>query len=335
MLKRSFILYFVLLFAFSAYLIASALLPGQRVKQLILAHNLNEVHPIHKGVIHFSEKLRELSSGRIQVKLYPNAQLGNEREVIELLQIGAVSLTKVSSLSLEAFEPLYATINLPYIFRDRAHYFSVLDGSIGREILLASMNKKFIGLTFFDAGVRSFYAHKPILSPSDMKGLKMRVLTSKSAIEMVKALGGSPVPTPYSEVYTALQQKVIDAAENNPLALTVNRHGEVAKHYSLNEHAMQPDVFIMSAKLWRSFSNKEREWVQEAARSASLYQRDLWLKGEVEAMRIAQEELGVKVYRPNKEPFIKLVTPLHEVVAARGERFKEIIDGIKADSGSN
>lgn len=297
-------------------------------RRLVLAHNINVNHPVHRGLVDFAEKLNEVSSGKVLVTVYPNGQLGNEREVLELLQTGALAFSKVSSSSLENFNHLWSVINLPYIFRSKEHFFKVLDGEVG-TILLNNLNKsKLHGLAFFDAGARSFYAKKPILHPRDVEGMKVRVMGSQSAISMMNAMGGLPTPMSYGEVYTGLQQNVIDGAENNVFALTTKKHGEVAKHYSLDEHAMMPDVLVMSLETWRSLNSDEKSWVKIAAEYSKNQQRKYW-KDEVSLeMEKIQKEMNVSIHYPDKAPFIEKVTPLHEALAKKGPQYRELIDKI-------
>lgn len=321
-----FIVSITLLYGLSALL--NNMIGGK--ESIILAHNMDENHPVHKGMVFFSEEVRKNSQGKYEVQIFPNGQFGREREVIELLQMGAVSMTKVSSLSLEAFVPYYSAINLPYLFRNKEHYFAALDGEIGQEIHKLGASKKFRGLTYYDSGSRSFYTHKPINSPKDLKGLKIRVMASATSINMLKLLGGSPTPMSYGEIYTALQQNVIDGAENNITALTLSRHGEVAKHYSLDEHIMAPDVLIISEKVWQSLPSKDQEIFKNAAESSAKHQRKLWAAMTEEMKKQAQEKLGVSFHYPNKEPFMELVLPLHKKAAAKDAIFKKIIETIKS-----
>ncbi|MAZ49049.1 MAG: TRAP transporter substrate-binding protein DctP [Halobacteriovoraceae bacterium] len=299
-------------------------------KKLVLAHNNPQGHPVHRGLVDFSTKLNDLSLGKYEVKVYPSEILGREREVLELIQVGALDFTKVSSSNLENFSPLWAVINLPYIFESTSHYFEVLDGEVGQTLLNVLQKNKMQGLAFYDAGARSFYASKPILSPQDIEGLKIRVMGSQSAIRMLKAMGGSPTPMPYGEVYTALQQNVIDGAENNVFALTTKKHGEVVKHYSLDEHAMMPDVLVMSAKLWHVLDLEERKWVKEAALYSQGQQRKYWAEEIYKEMQKIENELGMKVHHPKKAPFIKKVESLHQELASQGPKFRILIEKIKS-----
>ena len=166
------------------------------------------------------------------------------------------------------------------------------------------------GLCYYDAGARSFYTiGKPIMTPSDLQGLKIRVQKSKTAMDMVEALGGSPTPIPWGELYTALQQKMVDGAENNPPSFYTNRHFEVCKHLTLDEHARVPDLLLMSQKVWESLPPHVQQAVQEAADESSIYQRELWQEKSKEAIHAVEQE-GVHVYYPDKTLFAEQVSAM-------------------------
>ncbi|MCA9781085.1 MAG: TRAP transporter substrate-binding protein, partial [Candidatus Eremiobacteraeota bacterium] len=258
----------------------------------------------------------------------PNGQLGSEREVLEQLQIGAVAFTKVSSLSLESFAPLYGALNAPFIFADEEHAYRVLDGRVGERLKVCSLDKKFRALTFYSSGARSFYADRPIMKPSDLQGLKIRVMGSQTALRMTELLGGSPAPMPYGEVYTGLQQKVIDGAENNITALTVSRHGEVAKHYSADEHIIAPDVLLVSTEVWERLSSEDRQILEEAAEESKVLQRRYWADAMKEHTRMATEDLGVTIHQPSKEPFLEAVQPLHDELKGKNPEMKATLEDI-------
>ncbi|MCB0437094.1 MAG: DctP family TRAP transporter solute-binding subunit, partial [Mangrovimonas sp.] len=166
-------------------------------------------------------------------KIYPNQQLGSERENLELLQIGSLDMTKVSVGVMENFAPKMKVFGLPFLFRDKQHAFNVLDGPIGKELLDEGEKYWLKGLCYYDAGSRSFYTKdKPVMTPEDLKGSKIRVMESVTAMDMVRSLGGAPTPISWGELYTSLQQGVVDGAENNPPSFYLSRHYEVCKFYS-------------------------------------------------------------------------------------------------------
>jgi tripartite ATP-independent transporter DctP family solute receptor len=172
-----------------------------------------------------ADELAALSNGSMKIEIYPNQQLGSERQTLELLQIGSVGMTKVSAAVLENFAPNVKVVSLPYIFSSKQHSHAVMDSDIGRDLLTESEPFWLRGLTFYDAGSRSYYSTgEPINSPDDLKGLKIRVQPSVTAMSMVSAMGGSPTPIAWGELYTALQQGVVDGAENNPPSFYYSRH---------------------------------------------------------------------------------------------------------------
>ena len=279
-------------------------------KVLRLAHGLSVDHSVHRAMVYMGERLTELSDGQMILKIYPSGQLGNEREALELLQLGSLAITKVSGAVLEGFTEEYQVLGLPYIFRDKAHAQEVFNGPVGRDILLSSEPVGLRGLGFYDAGSRSFYSDRPIAKPADLEGLKVRVQKSNTAIRMVEAMGGSPTPIPFGELYTALQSGVVDAAENNPPSVYLTGHYEVCKYYSIDEHTQVPDVLLISLMVWESLSEQEREWVQEAANASIVRQYQLWQESEEEAMD-AMRAAGVEVSYPDKTPFVEAVQPIY------------------------
>jgi len=273
-------------------------------KILRLGHGLSTGHSVHQGMVFFGEKLEEISGGRFKVQIYPSSQLGNERQLIELLQIGSLDMTKTSAAVLENFSPNIKVFGIPYLFRNKEHVFQVLDGPIGKELLNGTEKYWLKGLGYYDSGSRSFYTiDKPLEKPEDLEGLKIRVMESQTAIDMVKSLGGSPTPISWGELYTALQQGVVDGAENNPPSFFLSRHYEVCKFYAIDEHTVIPDVVMMSTHVWNTFSDIEQKWIQEAMNLSVIEQRKLWRISEQESLE-AVKEAGVKVSYPNKSLFV-------------------------------
>lgn len=284
----------------------------QQGKVLKLAHGLDPSHPVHQAMVHMADRCKEISNGELTIDIYPSGQLGSEQQCVELLQIGSLAITKVSAAVMESFTEEFKVLGLPYIFRSKEHSFSVLDGEIGDELLLSTEPFWIRGLCFYDAGSRSFYTiDRPITHPDDLKGMKIRVMKSITAMEMVKAQGGSPTPISWGELYTALQSGVVDGAENNPPSFYTSHHYEVCKYYSLNEHTMVPDVLIISQKVWKKLTDQEKEYLQQAADESVVVERKLWAESEKESLRIVQES-GVEINYPDKEPFAEKVEELLE-----------------------
>lgn len=276
-----------------------------------LAHGLDTNHSVHKAMVFMNELLEKESNGKMSIEIYANQQLGSERECLELLQIGSLDMTKVSTGVMENFAPKMRIFGLPYLFRNREHQFNVLDGVVGKELLENGKNFWLKGMGYYDAGSRSFYTKdKPVENPSDLEGLKIRVMESVTAINMVKKFGGSPTPISWGELYTSLQQGVVDGAENNPPSFYLSRHYEVCKFYSLDEHTALPDVLLISTHTWEKLSEQERVWLQKSVDESIKYQRKLWADAEETAL-LEVEKAGVTILRPDKSSFIEKVNSLY------------------------
>jgi len=276
---------------------------AENYKTLRLGHGLDVSHSVHKAMVKMGEDLEALSGGKLKLEIYPSQQLGTERQCLELLQIGSLDMTKVSVGVLENFAPKMKVLGLPYLFRGREHAFNVLDGPIGQQLLNDGEKYWLKGLGYYDAGSRSFYTKdRPVNTPEDLKGQKIRVMESVTAMDMVRGLGGSPTPISWGELYTALQQGVVDGAENNPPSFYLSRHYEVCKYYTLNDHTMLPDVLLASTQTWAKLTPEEQGWLKEAVENSVVYQRKLWLEAEDEALE-AVKKAGVEIIRPNKSLF--------------------------------
>ena len=302
-------------------------------RTLRLAHGLDVTHPVHRSMELLAERVEELSSGRLRIQIYPAEQLGSERECLELLQIGSLAMTKVSASVLEGFAPAFEVFGVPYLFESREHLFRVLEGPIGQELLREPQRYRLRGLCYYDAGSRSFYTRStPILSPADLQGLKIRTQESASAVRMVRALGGSPTPIAWGELYSALQQGVVDGAENNPPSFYLSHHYEVARTYSLDEHTAVPDVLLIGTEVWQSLSQPLQELLAKAVRESAEHQKTLWEEATREALR-AVEEAGVEIVRPSKDPFRRRIEELvHEY--RRQPHLSRWIDRIVAQGDS-
>jgi tripartite ATP-independent transporter DctP family solute receptor len=300
---------------FSSALVVFMLSSCQRKRDfqiLKLAHGLDTEHPVHKAMVFMAQRVKEKSAGRVRIDIYPSEQLGNERELIEQLQVGAISMAKASSSPIEGFIPKMRVFGLPYLFHDSNHFWNVLTGPIGKEILAAGEPVGLKGLCFYDAGARSFYTRdKLIESPADLKGMKIRVQKSEMAIKMIKAMGGSATPIDWGELYTSLQQGVVDGAENNPPSFYSSMHYEVCRYYILDEHTRCPDVLMISTFVWNKLSPEFQRILQESADESVIYQRQLWDRKEKESLD-AVEKAGVIITHPDKAPFREATKSLWE-----------------------
>ena len=301
----------------------------RKIEIIKLAHGLDPTHPVHQAMEFLADRVSEKSNGRMRIDIYPSEQLGSERECLELLQIGSLAMTKVSCSVLEGFVPAMSVLSLPYLFKDEEHRYKILEGEIGRKLLLEGEIYWLRGLCYYDAGSRSFYTKdKPILSPSDLAGIKVRTQESSTSMRMVQAFGGSPTPIAWGELYSALQQGVVDGAENNPPSFHLSRHYEVCKFYSLDEHTAVPDVLIISTKIWHDLSPEYQQLLQEAAYESEQYQKELWKKATQHALEQVQKS-GVKIYYPDKNLFAEKVKPIYEEYKKQPEIY-QLIQQIQA-----
>ena len=261
---------------------------------LTLSHGLSETHTVHIAMEEFAEEVKEKTKGRIQIKIFPNGQLGSETESMEQLNAGVIAMTKVAAPNLATFEEGYNTFGLPYIFDDEEDFYQVMDSDAMEDFFLSTEDEGFVTLTYYTSGARSFYTkNTPIRTPEDLKGLKIRVQDMESQTDMMKALGGTPVAMSYGDVYTSLQTGIIDGTENNETALTTGKHGEICKYYSLDQHAMIPDVMVMSSKIWKQISKEDQEIILQAAHDSTESHKVMWEEAIDEAVEEAKTEMGV------------------------------------------
>jgi tripartite ATP-independent transporter DctP family solute receptor len=298
---------------------------GQLV--LKLGHSLDTSHPVHQGMEFMKQRLEELSGGKVTIDIYPSSVLGSEVQCIEQLQNGSLAMTKTSAASIENFVPPMAVFGLPYLFRDADHYWAVLKSDVGKELLQKGNSKSLLGLCYYDSGSRNFYTKdRPIRTPDDLNGLKIRVMNSRTAMDMVSVLGASPTPIAWGELYTALAQGTVDGAENNPPSFTTNKHYEVCKHFSKDAHTRIPDMLLISTKIWNKLDLQVKEWVQQAADESSDHQRELWRKKTIESLEQAKAE-GVTVYDVDQKLFAEKVQPMYEAI--EDEAIKTLVSRIR------
>jgi TRAP-type C4-dicarboxylate transport system substrate-binding protein len=215
---------------------------------------------------------------------------------------------------LERVHPAYKVLNLPFTLRDRAHWLRVTSGSVGNEILMSTSSAGLVGLTYYDAGARSFYAQKPIMRPEDLKGMKIRIQPSETMVRLMQLFGAEGVELSWSNVYVALKSGLVDGAENSIAALIVGKHAEVSTHYSIDEHTMIPDVLLVGAQRLNSMTPKQREIIREAAAASYRHMNTLWQAFETQT-RAQVEQMGVTFVQPDKAPFIAKAAPLADIYA--------------------
>ncbi|HKY23223.1 MAG TPA: TRAP transporter substrate-binding protein [Vicinamibacterales bacterium] len=289
---------------------------------LRIGHVLPASHPVHPTLEYLAQRVSQLSAGTVKIQVVGDAKLGTEPELIEQTRRGTLDIVKTSAAALEEVVPEMAVFGMPFVFRDEKHYWNVLLGDIGKEILGSAETHGLHGLSYYDSGSRSFYTlGKPILRPADVRGMKLRVLPGKTSQQMVLTLGGTPTAIPYGDLHEALRKKEVDGAENNAPSLFTSRHYELARHYSLDEHTRVPDIVLISKKVWDRLDPQVRRWIDQAAAESVPYQRKLWRERTEEALK-TMKGAGVTVHHVDREAFAAAMAPMY--TSADGTRLGEL-----------
>ncbi|MFA1621713.1 TRAP transporter substrate-binding protein [Rhizobium mongolense] len=286
-------------------------------------------YPTVEGVKYFGELVKERTQGRYSVEVYHSAQLGEEKDTIEQVRSGVIELNRISMAPFNGTVKETIVPALPYIFRSEDHMHKVMDGAIGDQIKKAFEPAGLVVLAYYDAGARSFYNKtKPISTVADMKGLKFRVIQSDIFVDMVAALGANATPMPYGEVYSAIETGVIDGAENNFPSYDTAKHAEVAKNYSLDEHTILPEVFVMNKVAFDKLTPEDQEIFKQAAKDSVAKQRELWA-AKVAESRANVEKLGAHITTPDKQGFIDAMAPVYEKHVT-DDVLKKMVEDVKA-----
>lgn len=310
--KRVLMVYAIVLLAM-ANLLAGCGRAGGAKRIVRVALGQSETHPQYLGLTAFKEYVEERLGEKYEVQIFPNEILGSTQRAIELTQTGAIDFVVAGTANLETFADVYEVFSMPYLFDSAESYLMAMqDQEYMRSIYQSTEEAGFEVLTWYQAGTRNFYAKTPIRTPEDLKGKKIRVQQSPASVKMMQAFGAAASPMSFGEVYTAIQQGVIDGAENNELALTNNKHGEVAKYYTYNMHQMIPDMLVGNLKFLNGLTPEERKVFEEAALLSTEVELMEWDK-QVEAARVmAQEAMGVEFIQVDVGQFKEMVLPLHE-----------------------
>ena len=287
-------------------------------------------YPTVEAVEHMGELLSSWTNGRMGIQMFPGRQLGEERDTIEQTIAGVIDINRVNLAPLNGIVPETAIPALPFIFRSTEHMRTVMDGEIGQEIMAAMEEHGLVGLAYYDSGARSFYnSVRPITSPADMEGLRIRVQNSDLFVATMEALGANATPMEFGQVYEALANGVIDGAENNWPSYESTRHFEVANYYTLNQHSLSPEVLVMSKVTWDGLSASDQQLVRKAAALSVPFMRELW-DARVEASRAIVEANGNEIiYEVDKQPFIDAMAPVYERFAGTPE-LSDLVERIQA-----
>ena len=298
---------------------------------LELAHGQVPTSEVAQIVALLKDKLAENPDFGLEMVIHDSGVLGTERQLVELVKSGVIDMAKVAASSLDAFVPYYGIFALPYLFQSEEHYYRAMSESDAvRGIFESSRNDGFFALNYHPSGARNVYlvADTPASGPSVLRGKKLRVMESPTAIRMIELMGGTPVPMSTGEVYTALQQGVLDGAENTEMVLNVNRHGEIVKAYTYTEHQYLPDIFIINTKTWEKLSEKQQQFLRDALAENSDFYKASYKAMIAEAVGEGRA-MGVNFYTIDKNEFIESVQPMHQELRARGSEFAAFYDDIQ------
>src|SRR3954463_3833730 len=310
---------------FAAVVAAAALvsLAPAALAQQKMVIKASDVHPLGyptvEAIVRMGAKLEKASSGRLTLQMYPQMQLGGEKEMIEQAQVGALQIARISVGALGPVIDELNVFNMPFIFRDEAHMRKVIDGPIGDELLQkisANPQTRLIALGWMDAGTRNVYSNKPVTKPADLKGMKVRMMGNPIFVETMNAMGGNGVAMGFNELYSAMQTGVVDGAENNEPTVLAQNHYQVAKVYSLTGHLIIPEMFVFSKATWDKQSKEDQALVKKLSREAQLEQRKLWdeYSGAAEAKLKAA---GVQFVAADKPAFYKATQPIRDKYGAK------------------
>lgn len=308
---------------------------GQRqqhpVPELVLtyAENQTEDYPTTLGAKYFAELVEARTEGRILIQVKANAELGDERSAMEQLQLGGLDMMRISLMTLSDLSPKLAVLLMPYLYEDEAHMWRVLDGETGDEMMAELGQFGLQGLSWYDAGARSFYSAKePIRGLEDLAGKRIRVQQSRLMEAIVRALGAEPVPTVYEAVYSGLQTGNMDAAENNWPSYEAMHHNEVARYFYEDEHVRAPELQLISAYIWEKLDEADRQILLECAHESSLYQRRLWEERSDEAKKRCLEA-GTVLTTPDEGELGRLRQAVQPIYAQYGRGYEALIERIR------
>jgi tripartite ATP-independent transporter DctP family solute receptor len=286
-------------------------------------------YPTVVAVDNMGRKLDAATQGRIKFQMFPGSVLGGEKEMIEQTQVGAIQVLRTSLGPVGPVVPEVNVFNMPFVFRDITHMRAVIDGPIGQELLdkLSASPARLIGLAWMDGGSRSLYTKKPVRSPADLQGQKIRMMGNPLFVDTMNAMGGNGIAMGYGEVFSAIQTGVIDGAENNPPSLyTANHFKAGAKYYTQTNHLIIPEILVMSKVAWDKLSPADQALVKKSAREAQMEQRRLWDAAVADYTAKLKAE-GVEFIAIDNKPFYDATAPVR---AKYGASFADLMQRIAA-----
>jgi tripartite ATP-independent transporter DctP family solute receptor len=293
--------------------VALALTGGAASAQQVLrlGHNISTSSPYHLAAEHFAGLVADRTGGRITVQVFPAGALGNERDMIEGAQIGAIDMVVTSSAATGPFVPEMRVLDIPFLFRDLAHARGVLDGEIGEELLAAMAPRNLIGLAFGDIGFRHMSGPRPLDTVAALRGVKLRSQGNPIHLAAYRALGFEPSVVGFNELYAALQTGVVEANEQ-PLSIHVaSRFYEVQSHLTLTGHLMATALFVVAKDSWDGLSAADQEVIRQAARESIPVMREATDAQDAAALDTLRERGMTIVETFDRAGFIAALAPAY------------------------
>ena len=323
-LRRSFV-------AIATAALALSVSFGAQAQNIVLkSHDTHPAgYPTVAAIDSMGKKLDAATSGRIKIQTFPGAVLGQEKEAVEQVQLGAIQIARISLGVIGPIVNEVNVFNMPFVFRSEAHMRAVIDGPIGQEILdkVSNSPARLVGLGFMDGGSRSLYTKKKVTSPADLKGQKVRMMGNPLFVDTMNAMGGNGIAMAYGEVFTALQTGVIDGAENNPPSyVTANHYNTPAKYYAQTNHLIIPEIFVMSKISYDKLSKADQDLVKKLSREAQMEQRGMWDKAVAENV-VKLKAAGIEFVTVDQKPFFDATAPVR---AKYGEKLLDLMAKIEA-----
>ncbi len=297
---------------------------------LTYADNQPESYPTTRAAQRFAELVQQRTDGKVVIQVKANGEFGSEQDILEQMAFGGVDFCRVSLSAISDELPVMNVLQLPFLYRDAEHMWQVLDGDLGERFLELFSEAGLVGLSWYDAGARSFYCDgSPIRQVSDLQGRRVRVQNSQMLVDMVTLLGGVPVTMAYSDVYDGFRRDKIDVAENNWPSYEVSAHYEVAEFFTLDEHTRVPEAQLASGRTWEALPEEYRAIIAQCARESALYQRQIWVEQEVSSRTYAKERGCQEIVLTDDAlaEFRQTVYPLYEIYC--GE-YLDLIDQIQS-----
>lgn len=302
---------------------------SQEVKIIRVAFNQNEEHPQYKAMKELGEKFEEATDGRYKMVIYPNGVLGEQGSMAEFIRTGALDMAIVPCSVPEGYDADFAIVGAPYLYQDMDHLRRSVQSGVFDELFQSTRRFYFEVLTVYTAGERNIYAEKPVNSPDDLRGMIVRVNDSATYLSMVKYMGGVGTAMSQSEVYTALQQGVIDAGENSERVYTDFKHYEVAKYYSYTKHIVHPDVVIASTNFLDGLSESDKLIFDQLIKESTDYEFDAFAESVQQAKKDAEEHGAIFVY-PDVSLFREKCQPLLDSISNQSDVTRKIYDKVEA-----